>query len=71
MARSEIAALRTSEMSLMPEGLEQQPDADFRNMIWYVLNPPQDNRPWTPELRKELFGDANAGLATKTADSAK
>ena len=71
VARSEIAAMRTSEMSLMPEGLEQQPDADFRNMIWYVLNPPQDNRLWTPELRKELLGDANAGLATKTADSAK
>jgi putative membrane-bound dehydrogenase-like protein len=66
VARSEIASMRTSEMSLMPEGLEQQPDEDFRNMIWYVLNPPQDNRPWTPELRKELLGDENAGLTTKT-----
>ena len=71
VARSEIAAMRTSEMSLMPEGLEQQPDADFRNMIWYVLNPPQDNRAWTPELRKELLGDANAGVQTKTAEKAK
>jgi putative heme-binding domain-containing protein len=71
IARSEIASMRTSEMSLMPEGLEQQPDADFRNMIWYVLNPPQDNRPWTPELRKELLGDAKAGLTTRTADGAK
>jgi putative membrane-bound dehydrogenase-like protein len=69
VARSEIASMRTSDMSLMPEGLEQQPDEDFRNMIWYVLNPPQDNRPWTPDLRKELLGDANAGLTAKTAES--
>jgi putative heme-binding domain-containing protein len=50
-------AIRTSELSLMPEGLEQMPDEDFRNLIWYLLNPPQDRRPWTPELRKELIGD--------------
>ena len=41
----------------MPEGLEQMPDPDFRNLIWYILNPPQDNRPLTPQLRKELIGD--------------
>jgi hypothetical protein len=41
----------------MPEGLEQIPDDDFRNLIWFILNPPQDNRPWSPALRKELIGD--------------
>jgi putative heme-binding domain-containing protein len=67
LARSEIAqnngrpAIRTSELSLMPEGLEQMSDKDFRDMIWYLLNPPGDNRPWTPALRRELFGDENAG----------
>jgi len=45
----------------MPEGLEQMPESDFRNLIWYILNPPQDHRPWTPALRKELIGDENAG----------
>ena len=61
IAKSDITHLRTSELSVMPEGLEQMPAADFRNLIWYILNPPQDNRPWTPALRKELIGDENAG----------
>jgi putative membrane-bound dehydrogenase-like protein len=56
IARSDIQKMDTGELSLMPEGLEQMPDADFRNMVWYLLNPPQDNRPMTPELRKELLG---------------
>ncbi|HKQ36884.1 MAG TPA: dehydrogenase, partial [Verrucomicrobiae bacterium] len=58
IARSDIEKLRTSELSLMPDGLEQMPDADFRNMVWYILNPPQDNRPMTPGLRAELLGEA-------------
>jgi putative heme-binding domain-containing protein len=73
VAREEIAlengkpAIRTSELSLMPEGLEQMPEADFRNLIWFLLNPPQDNRPWTPVLRKELLGDENAGQLKTSA----
>lgn len=57
IAKSDIASMRVSELSVMPEGLEQMPDEDFRNMIWYLLNPPQDNRPMTPELRRALIGD--------------
>ena len=57
VAKSDIASLRVSELSVMPEGLEQMPDTDFRNLIWYILNPPQDNRPLTPERRRELIGD--------------
>jgi putative heme-binding domain-containing protein len=45
IARSEIASLKVTEMSLMPEGLEQMSDAEFRNMIWYILNPPEDQKP--------------------------
>lgn len=72
IAKSEIAKMRTGELSLMPEGLEQMPDADFRNMIWYILNPPQDNRPLTPALRKELIGDPEViGKRTETKPSAK
>lgn len=68
IAKSDIALeggkpkIRTSEMSLMPEGLEAIPDKDFRDMMWYLLNPPGDNRAWTPSLRKEVFGDENAGV---------
>jgi len=63
IARNDIAvvngkpAIRTSELSLMPEGLEQMPDADFRNLIWYLINPPEDNRPMTPQLWRELIGE--------------
>jgi putative membrane-bound dehydrogenase-like protein len=64
IARGDIASLRVSEMSVMPEGLEQMPDEDFRNMIWYILNPPQDNRPLTPELRRELIGDDRQASVT-------
>lgn len=42
IAKSEIAMRRVSENSVMPEGLEQMPDEDFRNLIHYILNPPQD-----------------------------
>ncbi|HMJ91000.1 MAG TPA: hypothetical protein VK530_14350, partial [Candidatus Acidoferrum sp.] len=63
-----VLAIRKTELSLMPEGLEQIPDNDFRDLILFLLNPPQDNRPWTPALRKELLGieerkAANAGAA--------
>ncbi len=71
IARSDIAMqngkpkIRTSQMSLMPEGLEAVPDKDFRDMIWFILNPPGDNKAWTKELRKELLGDENAGPGAK------
>jgi putative heme-binding domain-containing protein len=47
VAKSDIETMRVSELSVMPEGLEQMPDADFRNMIAYILNPPQDNQPFS------------------------
>jgi putative membrane-bound dehydrogenase-like protein len=42
IARSDIEHIRVSELSVMPEGLEQIPDADFRNMMFYILNPPPE-----------------------------
>ena len=39
IARDNIATMRVSEFSVMPEGLEQMPDADFRNLIQFILNP--------------------------------
>src|SRR5207244_255953 len=56
LAKSDLASMRVSELSVMPEGLEQMPDADFCNLIWYILCPPQDNRPMTSQLRRELIG---------------
>lgn len=62
IAKSDIAVangkpkITKKEVSLMPEGLEQMPDNDFRDLMMFILNPPQDNRPWTEELRRELIG---------------
>jgi len=44
IARSDIASMRVSELSVMPEGLEQMPDDDFRNLIGYILNAPVQNQ---------------------------
>ena len=40
IAKSDIASMRTTEMSVMPEGLEQMPEADFRNLILFIFNAP-------------------------------
>ncbi|MBI5774734.1 MAG: c-type cytochrome [Verrucomicrobia bacterium] len=52
LARSDIASLRVSQLSLMPEGLEQMPDEDFRNLIAYILNPPHDGTSFSWKLEE-------------------
>jgi len=42
ISKTDIASRRVSELSVMPEGLEQMPDVDFRNLISYILHPPQE-----------------------------
>jgi putative heme-binding domain-containing protein len=44
VARKDIASMRVSELSVMPEGLEQMPDEDFRNLISYILNSPAETK---------------------------
>jgi putative heme-binding domain-containing protein len=53
--KSQVKTLTVTEFSAMPEGLEQMPDADLRNLIWYILAPPQEG-PLTPEKRAALGG---------------
>jgi putative membrane-bound dehydrogenase-like protein len=48
VAKSDVASMRVSELSVMPEGLEQMPETDFRNLILYILHPPQENSPKKP-----------------------
>lgn len=60
ISKSDIESMRVTEISVMPEGLEQIPDKDFRNLIWFILNPPEDKRPMTPELREQLIGDEHS-----------
>jgi putative heme-binding domain-containing protein len=68
VAKSDIASMRTTEMSVMPEGLEQMPDADFRNLIWFILNPPRDGRTMTPELYKQLTGEEKPTASATKSD---
>jgi putative membrane-bound dehydrogenase-like protein len=43
VAKGDIDAMKVTELSVMPEGLEKQmTDAEFRSLIWYVLAPPED-----------------------------
>jgi putative membrane-bound dehydrogenase-like protein len=60
-------AIRKTELSLMPDGLEQIPEKDFRDLMMFILNPPGDKRAWTPALRKELIGDESAGRKAASA----
>ncbi len=55
VAKTDIASLRVSQMSVMPEGLEQMVDADFRNLIGYILNPPQDKKPISISMRDKAL----------------
>ncbi|MGI8965738.1 MAG: PVC-type heme-binding CxxCH protein, partial [Limisphaerales bacterium] len=55
VAKSNIESMRVSELSVMPEGLEQMPDEDFRDLVWFILSPPQEGA-LTPEKRQALSG---------------
>ncbi len=63
ISKGDVQGMTTSENSVMPEGLEQIPDADFRNLIWYILAPPQDGKPLNDQRRRELIGGAGDSAA--------
>jgi putative membrane-bound dehydrogenase-like protein len=44
IAKSDIASKKVSELSVMPEGLENMEDADFRNLMQFILRPPQERQ---------------------------
>jgi putative membrane-bound dehydrogenase-like protein len=54
VARDQIAALTNTKQSLMPMGFGNLPDAAFRDLIWYVLAPPEEG-PLTAEKRERLI----------------
>ena len=51
--RDQIAKLDNTKQSLMPMGFGGLPDDQFRNLIWYILAPPEEG-PLTAE-KKELL----------------
>ena len=70
IARSNVKSQRTLEASVMPEGLDQMPDADLRNLIWYILAPPQEG-PLTKEKKNRLSGTGGAGHASAAPGSGR
>jgi hypothetical protein len=43
IAKADIDGMKTTDQSVMPEGVEKQmTDAEFRSLIWYVFNHPAD-----------------------------
>jgi putative heme-binding domain-containing protein len=58
--RKDVKSQRTLEASVMPEGLEQLPDDEFRNLIWYILAPPVEG-PLTEPRRRALIGSDTEG----------
>jgi putative heme-binding domain-containing protein len=51
--RDQIATLTNTKQSLMPMGFGAFPDTAFRDMIWYILAPPEEG-PLTP-AKKDLL----------------
>ncbi len=62
--KSDIRVMSATENSVMPEGLEQIPDSDFRNLIWYILAPPQDGRALDEARKRELIGGSGEQAST-------
>jgi putative membrane-bound dehydrogenase-like protein len=54
VARDQIASLTNTKQSLMPMGFGNLPDAAFRDLIWYVLAPPEEG-PLTEEKKQRLI----------------
>ncbi len=52
--RDQIATLTNTKQSLMPMGFGNLPDAAFRDLIWYILAPPEEG-PLTAEKKKLLI----------------
>ena len=69
VSKADVKSLRVTENSVMPEGLEQIPEADFRNLIWYILAPPGDAKPLTEERRRELMGGSDDRASVDPAGS--
>ena len=64
--RDQVAKLENTHQSLMPVGFGALPDDQFRNLVWYVLAPPEEG-PLTPEKKKLLSTSIDESPAPKHA----
>jgi hypothetical protein len=68
VARDQIAKLENTHQSVMPVGFGALPDEQFRNLVWYVLSPPEEG-PLTKEKKALLSQGVEGGEATKKKPS--
>ncbi len=62
VARDQIAQLTNTKQSLMPMGFGGLPDAAFRDLMWYILAPPEEG-PLTKEKKEMLIRGVDGGEA--------
>ena len=65
VARDQIATLEDTGVSLMPAGFGELPDEQFRDLMWFILAPPEEG-PLSPE-KKEALAAPVTELATVAA----
>lgn len=63
VSRDQVASLTNTKQSLMPMGFGALPDEMFRDMIWYILAPPEEG-PLTKEKKDLLTRGVEAAPAT-------
>lgn len=62
--RDQVATLTNTKQSLMPMGFGNFPDTAFRDLIWYVLAPPEEG-PLTKEKKDLLIKGVEDTTSTK------
>jgi len=68
--RDQIAKLENTHQSLMPMGFGGLPDNMFRDLIWYVLAPPEEG-PLTPDKKQLLSTSIDAAPAKPKGNSTR
>ena len=64
IARGDISKFENTHQSLMPMGFGGLPDDVFRDLIWYMLAPPEEG-PLTPEKKAALAAPVTELVAPK------
>lgn len=62
--RDQVATITNTKQSLMPMGFGNLPDAAFRDLIWYILAPPEEG-PLTQKKKDLLIKGVEVGDSAK------
>ncbi|WP_395745072.1 PVC-type heme-binding CxxCH protein [Prosthecobacter sp.] len=68
--RDQVATLTNTKQSLMPMGFGNLPDTAFRDLVWYVLAPPEEG-PLTKEKKDLLIKGVEETVPSKPKNSSR